>query len=218
MVARCLDWLGLVAFLENDLPAARSLLEESIVFACRSGDEWCLADSLGTLASILPLQGEFERSREAGNEALDIARQNDDRQGMRMALFAQALRDARLDRLDTARRAAEEGLAISRLIGDLFFCSYFQWILSSVATRSGELVEARAAAEESLQIAEDLEVPLLLVCPLEASAGVARVDGDGSGAKVLLRRAAEIGDIGMVPLFVRGDRAPGARRAGRRAR
>ena len=200
MVARCLDWLGLLAFLENDPPAARSLLEESIEFARRSGDEWCLADSLGTLASIFPLQGEFERSREAGNEALDIARQNDDRQGVRMALFALALRDARLDRLDTARRAAEEGLAISRLIGDLFFCSYFLWILSLVAARSGELVEARAAAEESLLIAEDLEVPLLLVCALEASAEVARVDGDGSGAEVLLRRAAEIGGRGMVPL------------------
>ena len=200
MVARCLDWLALLAFFESDLPAAGSLLEASIASARGSGDEWCLADALGTLGSIYPLQGEFERSREAGTEALDIARRNDDRQGMRMALFALALCDARLNRLDSARRAAEEGLAICRRIGDLFFCSYFLWILSSVATQTGDLPDARASADESLQIAEDLEVPLLLVCALEASAGVARAQGDPSEAEKLLRRAAEISGRGMVPL------------------
>jgi hypothetical protein len=69
-----------------------------------------------------------------------------------------------------------------------------------VATQEDDLPDARAFAEESMQIAEDLEVPLLLVCALEASAGVARAVGDASRAQRLLHRAAEIGGRGMVPL------------------
>ena len=83
-------------------------------------------------------------------EALDLAQQNDDRQGMRQALFALALCDARLGRLGQARKEAEEGLAICRLLGDLFFCSYFLWILALVATEAGDLTMARASADESL--------------------------------------------------------------------
>ena len=199
MVARSQGILALHAFFRNDLSSARSEFEESIFYARRVGDEWCLADSLGTLASIYPLQGEFERSEEAALEGLDIARANDDRQGMRMNLFAIALCDARLGRLDTARKAAEEGLAICQLIGDLFFCSYFLWILSLVATQTGDLERARAFAVESLEIAEDIGAPLLLVCALEAFAGVEHADGKQGEAERLLARAAEIGNLGMVP-------------------
>ena len=199
MVARSLAILALHAFFRNDPRAARSGLEESIRYARRAGDAWCLADSLGTLASIYPLQGEFERSVEAAAEGLDIAQANDDRQGIRMNLFAIALCDARLGRLVTAQKAAEEGLAICRLIGDLFFCSYFLWILSLVATQTGDLASARAFASESLQIAEDIGAPLLLVCALEASAGVAHADASDDEAERLLVRAVEIGNRGMVP-------------------
>jgi tetratricopeptide (TPR) repeat protein len=199
MVARSQAILALQAFFRNDPPAARSEFEESIWYARRAGDAWCLSDSLGTLASIYPLQGEFERSEEAAAEGLDIARANDDRQGMRQNLFAIALCDVRLGRLDTARKAAEEGLAICRLIGDLFFWSYFLWILSLVATQTGDLVGARAFAEESLQIAEDIGAPLLLVCALEAFAAVEHAEGNDDEAKGLLVRAAEIGARGMVP-------------------
>jgi len=199
MIARSLSDIGLLAFFRNDVGTARSSFEESIAFAREARDDWCLVDGLGTLGSIYPLQGEFDRSRVMATEALDLAQQNDDRQGMRQALFALALCDARLGHLDQARKAAEEGLAICRLLGDLFFCSYFLWILALVATEAGDLTVARADADESLRLAKDVEAPLLIVCALEASAGVALAEGDHDGAEALLLSAMEVASRGMVP-------------------
>jgi len=200
LIARSLDVLGLLAFFRNDLKGARASFEESIDFARKAEDRWCLADVLGTIASIYPLQGEFERSARAGAESLDIARRNNDRQGMRMALFAIALLCARRGSLEEAKRAAEEGVEICRAIGDLFFLSYFLWILAMVAADRNEPESARAGAVECMQIAEELGAPLLIVCGLEATAAVARLDGDDAGAEAALRRAVDLGRSGMVPL------------------
>jgi hypothetical protein len=63
----------------------------------------------------------------------------------------------------------------------------------------GNVDKARAYANESLALAEALDVPLLLVCALEASAAVARADGDDERALLLLTRADGIGRSGMVP-------------------
>jgi predicted ATPase len=200
MIARSLDWLGVLAFFQNDLTRARATYEEAIGYARAADDLWCLADCLGTIGSIYPLVGEFEKALEAGTEALQIARGEDDRQGLRMALFGLALAESRLEHLGPARRMAEEGLAICREIGDRFFASYFLWILALVETEAGNVEAGRRHADESLRMAEELEVPLLLVCALEASAGVARAEGDDDREYELLARADEIGRSGMVPL------------------
>jgi non-specific serine/threonine protein kinase len=60
---RCLSVLGLVAFFRNEPRESRSLFEESVEAAREAGDSWCLADSLGTLGSIVPLQGGPRRGR-----------------------------------------------------------------------------------------------------------------------------------------------------------
>ena len=70
----------------------------SIAQARSVGDDWCLADALGTIGSIYPLVGEYERGRAAGEEGLALARGRGDLQGMRMSLFGLAL---------TARRAGD---------------------------------------------------------------------------------------------------------------
>ena len=199
MIARSLDVLALLAFFQNDLSRARATFEEAIGFARAADDRWCLADCLGTVSSIYPLIGEFDAALQAGAEALDIARREDDRQGIRMAMFGLALTRSRLGDLEPARTMAEEGLAICREIGDRFFASYFLWVLALIETEAGNVDTARTHAEEALLLAEELEVPLLLVCALEASAGVARAQGDPNRARQLLTRADEITEGGMVP-------------------
>ena len=199
MIARSLDVLALLAFFQNDLSRARATFEEAIGYARAADDRWCLADCLGTVSSIYPLVGEFDRAMEAGTEALDIARREDDRQGIRMALFGLALTQCRLGHLEPACAMAEEGLAICREIGDRFFASYFLWILALAETDDGDLGMGQTHAEEALRIAEELEVPLLLVCALEASAGVVRAEGDLDRAWQLLTRADAITESGMVP-------------------
>lgn len=199
MIARSLDVLALLAFFQNDLSRARATFEQAIGYARAADDRWCLADCLGTVSSIYPLVGEFDGAMEAGTEALEIAQREDDRQGIRMALFGLALAQLRLGHLEPARTMAERGLTICREIGDRFFVSYFMWILALVETDAGNIDTARVHAEETLLIAEELEVPLLLVCALDASAGVVRAEGDLDRAWQLLTRADDITESGMVP-------------------
>jgi hypothetical protein len=97
------------------------------------------------------------------------------------------------------REHLERALSIADEIGDTFFTCYCLWILAGVEVEDGNVEKARAYADEGLTLAEVLDVPLLLVCALEASAAVARADGDDERALVLLTRADGIGRGGMVP-------------------
>jgi hypothetical protein len=81
---------------------------------------------------------------------------------------------------------------ICRTIGDLWFVSYFLWILAASAVESGDYEPARAHADESLKIARELEGPLLVVCALDAMAAVARAEGDDEAAESHLAEPAEI--------------------------
>jgi predicted ATPase len=198
IIARSLSVLGLLAFFLNDGPRARELLEQAAETARRAGDNWALADALGTLGSLYPLQGEFDLAESAGSEALAIGREFGDRQGIRMANFGLALTAARRGDLERARALSEEGLAVSHEIGDLWFVSYFLWILAATATAAGDLQTARAQAEESLELARELG-PLLVVCALDALAGVDRAEGKEASARATLLEAEELARRASVP-------------------
>jgi predicted ATPase/class 3 adenylate cyclase len=199
LIARSLNWLGLLAFFKNDHVRARELWEESVAVARIANDDWCLADVLGTLGSSYPLQGEFQRAMEAGREGLSIARKRGERQGIRMSLFGLALTAVRRGELVAARTWAGEGLAISRDLADLWFVSYFLWILATVSVLMGDLMRAKSEADESLAVARELNAPLLIVCALEASAMAARADGDVRAAETLLLEAESAGRGALVP-------------------
>jgi predicted ATPase len=199
LIARSLDVLGLLAFFENDLAAAQSLLEKSINEARRADDDWCLADALGTIGSIYPLVGELSMARQAGGEGLSLARSRGDLQGARMSLFGLALAAWRAGEQQQARSAAEEGLEISRRLGDAFFNSYFLWILAGIEMASGAVGLAHQHADEALALARDIGAPLLIVCALEARAAVARALENTKQARELLAEAEEIGLTSSVP-------------------
>ena len=198
-VARCLDWLGLLAFFRDEIDEPRRLLEESAENARAADDLWCLADALGTLSSILPLRGALAASDAASGEALEIARRAGDQQGVRMALFGRTLSAVRAGEPRKALAVGDEGLAISRAIGDAWFVSYFQWLRAVAAVETGDLDTARRAADESVSVARLVEGPLLIVCALDASAAVARAQGDAAAATASLEEARQVAAGGGVP-------------------
>ena len=199
-VARSLDWLGLLAFFRDEIDEPRRLLQESAENARAADDLWCLADALGTLSSILPLQGALAASDAASAEALEVARRAGDQQGVRMALFGRTLSAVRAGDLREALSLGDEGLAISRAIKDGWFISYFQWLRAVAALESGDLDTALSAADESLTIARLIEGPLLIVCALDASAAVARTRGDDAAAAEGLEEAQQVAAGGGVPM------------------
>jgi predicted ATPase len=199
LTARSLDMLGLLAFFRNAPLEARALLEESIAEARAAGDDWCLADALGTIGSIYPLMGELELGRGASREGLELARERGDLQGMRMSLFGVALTARRAGAGADAVAAAEKGLELSRQLGDAFFASYCLWILASVELEAGRVTRAAEHADEALELAREVGAPLVLVCSLEACAAVARRQHQDDLARSLLTEAERIGADGAVP-------------------
>ena len=199
LLPRILVVRGLLEFFANDMDACRRTFEQAIVLARDVGDTWCLCDSLGTIGSIYPLMGELERAEAAGSEGLSIARSARDLQGARMALFALALVAVRRDKLVTAREASEEGLEICRGLGDVWFVSYFQWILSTASRFAGDLPAARDWAAGALAAAREVQAPLLLVCALEASASAALAAGERDAAAEHLQEARDLSRAGGVP-------------------
>jgi tetratricopeptide (TPR) repeat protein len=154
---------------------------------------------LGTLGSILPLVGELELAEKISGETLAIARDAQDEQGARMALFGMALTASRRDDFATVLDAGEEGLEICRSIGDSWFISYFLWLLAIASVQLGDLEGARRQADESLALARLLEGPLLIVCALEAIATVDRAAGDTRAATAALEEARRVARAGAVP-------------------
>jgi tetratricopeptide (TPR) repeat protein len=197
--ARCLAVLGLIAFFRDQPLEARALLEESIDAARRADDLWCLSDALGTLGSICPLQGDLDTAESAGEEALSIARATGDQQGVRMALFGLALAALRRGQAETVTLFAGEGLAVSRDIRDPWFTSYFQWLIASAGLDLGDLVLARSAAAEALEIAEQAGGALLVVCAREVLARIEWAEGRGAAAHLQLEEALAASAPGGVP-------------------
>src|SRR5207248_1611597 len=113
-IGRAHDVLGLLAFFADDIDEARARFEKTVVHSRRAGDSWCLADALGTLASIYPLQGDLDLAETVGREGLAIARGNRDEHGIRMSLFGLALTAQRRGDHESVRDLASEGLAVSR--------------------------------------------------------------------------------------------------------
>jgi predicted ATPase/class 3 adenylate cyclase len=197
--ARCLSILGLLAFFSNEPARSRTLFEVSIEAAREADDAWCLADSLGTLSSILPLQGDLDAADAAGFEGLSIAQHGGDQQGVRMCLFGLALSAFRRGNVANAERFAHEGLEISRRIGDPWFTSYFQWIRASVGIEQGDLDAARRAAEEALEVGLQAGGALLVVCAKEALARAEWAQGDEAAAHEHLAEALSTAEAGGVP-------------------
>ena len=205
MVARFQMILGLHAFFTNDLSAARYHLEQSIALARSADDQWCLSDALGTLGSIYPLIGHIDEGRRVAGEGLELATRRGDLNCMRMALFGLALAERRAGNVSSARAMANEGLEISRRLGDLFFSSYCLWILATSERELGNRDASRVAADEALLHARQVGAPLLVVCALEARAGVAVDDSDDTEARALLEQAITLEGQSIVPGSYRSE-------------
>jgi predicted ATPase len=199
IAGRAQSMLGLLAFFVDDVDEARARFEESASRARRAADTWCLADALGTLASIYPLQGDLELAEDVGREGLAIARTNRDEHGMRMALFGLGVSASRSEKFGLVRERASEGLAISRALGDLWFTSYFLWLLADAAIGMRDLPLALREADESVEVAKRIDSPLLLTCALEVRGRANREGGNSAAAARDVDDALLVADRGGVP-------------------
>jgi ATP/maltotriose-dependent transcriptional regulator MalT len=116
-----------------------------------------------------------------------------------MCLFGMALSALRRGNVVDAARFADEGLEISRRIGDPWFTSYFQWIRADLALERDDLDDAHSAAQEALEVGLEAGGALLVVCAKDVLARVEWAQGDEARAQRELLEALTVAEGGGVP-------------------
>ncbi len=148
--ARALFGAGAFASLQADAPSARAWLEEARALALDVGDA-----RLAAYASSYLAMAHTQQLSLAGEPYLDEAllwfRDAGDAYGYRLALLLAATLRLAQGRLDDARAAAEEGVAVARDFGLDRELGIATQVLGHVALQSGDLARADALMRESLR-------------------------------------------------------------------
>jgi DNA-binding CsgD family transcriptional regulator len=126
----------------SDFDAARPLLADAEDRAKASGDEGTRAHVLFHRFQVEWFTGHWAEADELATAALELADQLRDEQYRAIALYARALLDAHLGRVDAARMGATESLAIAEAVSDSLFALQSRTVLGFVALSCGDAVEA----------------------------------------------------------------------------
>jgi DNA-binding CsgD family transcriptional regulator len=131
----------------SDFDAARPLLADADDRAKATGDEGTRAHILFHRFQVEWFTGSWEKADQLANDALELGDQLRDEQYRVIALYARALLDAHLGRIDSARAGAIEALAIADAVSDALFAIQIRTVLGFLALSAGDV----AAADSELR-------------------------------------------------------------------
>jgi DNA-binding CsgD family transcriptional regulator len=126
----------------SDFDAARPLLAHAEDRAKSAGDEGTRAHMLFHRFQVEWFSGRWAEADELSTAALELADQLGDQQYRAIALYARALLDAHLGRIEAARAGATQSLAISEAVSDSLFAVQSRTVLGFLALSCGDVVEA----------------------------------------------------------------------------
>jgi DNA-binding CsgD family transcriptional regulator len=131
----------------SDFDSARPLLAHSDDRAKATGDEGTRAHVLFHRFQVEWFTGRWAKADQLANDALELADQLRDDQYRVIALYARALLDAHLGRIEAARAGATEALAIADAVSDALFAVQSRTVLGFLALSAGDV----AAADRELR-------------------------------------------------------------------
>jgi DNA-binding CsgD family transcriptional regulator len=126
----------------SDFDAARPLLADAEERATAGGDEGTRAHLLFHRFQVEWFAGCWAHADALATAALELADQLRDEQYRAIALYARALLDAHLGRVEAARAGASESLAIAEALSDSLFGLQSRTVLGFLALSSGDGAEA----------------------------------------------------------------------------
>ena len=208
-IAHTLRELGRVALERGDLTAGRTLLEEALTHSREVDDKEYVAWSLSGLADIESSQGEYARACSLHEEALTMQRAIGNKKGIVSSLLnlAEVLLVSQSDRT-TVGSLLEEGLGLSKELGDPEALAYSLHLLGQVALDRGDIDMARSLAEESVVLWREMGNRTGTVWSVGLLARVAVSRGDYAVARALyeegLALAKEIGNKWNIASYLEG--------------
>jgi DNA-binding CsgD family transcriptional regulator len=134
--------LGMQLLFADEFDQARHLLQAEAARTLEHGSAEARGDALLFLTELEIETGNWPLADQYASECLELARQMDISNAEPAALFARALVDAHLGRVEAARAAAEQGSALAAAIGDETFRVLNEWVLGFLELSLGDPVGA----------------------------------------------------------------------------
>ena len=136
--------LGMQLLFTDELDQARHQLQAEAARALEHGRIEDQAEALLFLTELEIWTGNWPLADQYASESLELARQQDISNGEPASLYARALVDAHLGRVETARGAAEQGSALASAMGDETFRVLNEYILGFLELSLGDPAGAHA--------------------------------------------------------------------------
>jgi predicted ATPase/class 3 adenylate cyclase len=155
--ANVLNASGLLAWIQGDYAAARTVYEEGLEIFRELKDQRGVSVCLGNLGSMARTQGDYELARLLQEESLAICRELKDGRGISASLMNLANLAAMQGDYAAARPLYEESLTIKREMGDRLGLAYTLHNLGNLAYEQKDYASARSLQEESLTICRELK-------------------------------------------------------------
>lgn len=178
--ARVMAAEGTFIWQQGALPAARSLLEQSIALyqEVDPGQQQGLGVALSGMAMVAAYQADHDAARNAAEEAVALSQRRGDKWGLALAL--NPLGEACMLRHDyaAARSRFAESLALFRELGDKFGMGVPLLNWGYIDSLQGDFDSARTRLEESIALHREIGERLNRSYSLNILAQVAQQQGD----------------------------------------
>ena len=154
--AKALNGAGVLATVQGDSKAARTLYEESLAVSKAQGDKQGMAASLNNLGILAHQEGDSDAGRSLQEASLMLRRELGDTMGVAASLNNLGLVAQERGDYAAARDLHEESLAARREFGDTAGIAASLNNLGLVAQELGNYPEARRLYQESLALRREL--------------------------------------------------------------
>ena len=176
--AKALLGLGTLASVQNDFPAGRAALEESLGLFRELGDKEGMAFTLNTLGIITLEEGDYSGSMRFHEESLELMREAGNKWGVGLVLNNLGVVARGLGEYDKATELHKECLMIFKELGDKRHVAAMLYNLGTNSRDKTDYDEARKLLTESLLLSRELEHKVGIAESLLLLGSVARKQRD----------------------------------------
>ena len=161
---------ALLLMYDGEHDVARQRLRQALVRAQALGGDPLSTGLLFALSELETRAGRFEDALALADRGLSASEQADQGTERAVLLFAKALAGAHLGSVDSARDAANEGIAIAERTGHRFAEAQNRWALGLVELSLARATEAWAALSPAISMLQTQQVGELGVVPVHPEA------------------------------------------------
>jgi DNA-binding CsgD family transcriptional regulator len=146
--------LGLCLVRADRFDEARRLLQRALQAAQEEGDESSLPNLLAHLADLECWAGNWQAAERYAAQSWEAGEQVDHRVWRVTTFYARALIDAHMGRIDAAKAAAGDGLAVATAAGDDWAAMMLHGVLGFAELSAGNLGAAEASLSAAAALAD----------------------------------------------------------------